>query len=69
MKSYLNISHEYAGKVYQFALRSLNEDGGIISTSLNNDIRLAKEFLKVKEEIPHTQLIELKFVKEVLPKM
>jgi NitT/TauT family transport system substrate-binding protein len=69
MRSYLNISNEYADKVYQFALRSLNQDGTMSSTSLNNEIRLAKEFLKVKEEIPHSQLIELKFLKEVLPKM
>lgn len=69
MKSYLHISSEYADKIYQFALKSLNEDGGITSVSLNNEIRLDREFLKVKEEIPHSHVVELKFLKEVLSKM
>jgi NitT/TauT family transport system substrate-binding protein len=68
LRSYLHIDNESADKVYQFALRSLNEDGGIATTSLNNEIRLAREFLKVQEEIPYSQVVELKFVKEVQSK-
>jgi len=69
MRSYLKISDEALDKVHQFGLRSMNPDGGIASSSLDNEIRLAKELLKVKEEIPHSHLVEFKFLKEVLSKM
>lgn len=69
MRSYLNISDEAVGKVYEFARRSLNADGGVAASSLNNDIRFARELLKIKEEISHDQVFESKFLKEVLSKM
>jgi NitT/TauT family transport system substrate-binding protein len=69
LRSYLYIDNESADKIYEFALKSLNEDGGIASTSINNEIRVARELLKVKEEIPQSQVVELKFVKEVQSKL
>lgn len=69
MRSYLRIGDEALDKVYQFALKSLNEDGTLAPASLNNELRLARELLKIKEEVSPSQVIELKFVKEVLARM
>lgn len=66
MRDYLKISGEYVEKIYQFALKSLNEDGLVAKNSLDNEIRLAREQLKVKEEIPESKVAEWKFIKEIL---
>jgi hypothetical protein len=55
-------------KVYQFAIRSLNEDGLIAKNSLDTEIRLTREQLKMKEEVPESRVVEWKFIKEVLAK-
>lgn len=66
MHDYLKINGDYVEKIYQFALKSLNEDGGVARSSLDNEIRLAKEQLKIKEEIPESKVANWKFIKEIL---
>lgn len=68
MRDYLKISGDYVEKIYQFALKSLNEDGLVAKSSLDNEIRLAREQLKVKEEIAESKVAEWKFIKEILAK-
>ncbi|HEX2929122.1 MAG TPA: ABC transporter substrate-binding protein [Candidatus Binatia bacterium] len=68
MRDYLKISGDYVEKIYQFAIRSLNEDGLVAKNSLDNEIRLAREQLKIKEEIPESKIAEWKFIKEILAK-
>ena len=68
MRDYLKISGDYVAKIYQFAMRSLNEDGLVAKNSLDNEIRLAREQLKIKEEIPESRVAEWKFIKEILAK-
>ncbi len=66
MRDYLKIRGDYLEKIYGFALRSLNENGGVAKESLNNEIRLAKEQLKIKEEIPESKVADWRFIKEIL---
>ena len=66
MRDYLKISGDYVEKIYQFAMRSLNEDGLVAKNSLDNEIRLAREQLKIKEEVPESKVAEWKFIKEIL---
>jgi NitT/TauT family transport system substrate-binding protein len=68
MRDYLKISGDYVEKIYQFAMRSLNEDGLVAKSSLDNEIRLAREQLKVKDEVPESKVAEWKFLKEILAK-
>ena len=68
MRDYLKISGDYVEKIYQFALKSLNEDGLVAKNSLDNEIRLAREQLKVKEEVAESKVAEWKFIKEILAK-
>ena len=68
MSDYLKISGDYVEKIYQFAMRSLNEDGLVAKYSLDNEIRLAREQLKIKEEVPESKVAEWKFIKEILAK-
>lgn len=68
MRDYLKISGDYVEKIYQFAMRSLNEDGLVAKYSLDNEIRLAREQLKIKEEVPESKVAEWKFIKEILAK-
>jgi len=68
MRDYLKISGEYVEKVYQFALRSLNEDGLVAKSSLDNEIRLTREQFKIKDEVPESKIVEWKFIKEILAK-
>jgi NitT/TauT family transport system substrate-binding protein len=68
MRDYLKISGDYVEKIYQFAMRSLNEDGLVAKSSLDTEIRLAREQLKVKEEVPESKVAEWKFIKEILAK-
>ena len=68
MRDYLKISGDYVEKIYLFALKSLNEDGLVAKSSLDNEIRLAREQLKVKEEVPESKVAEWKFIKDVLAK-
>jgi len=68
MRDYLKISGEYVEKVYQFAMRSLNEDGLVAKSSLDNEIRLTREQFKIKDEVPESKVVEWKFIKEILAK-
>lgn len=68
MRDYLKISGDYVERIYQFALKSLNEDGLVAKNSLDNEIRLAREQLKVKEEVPESKVAEWKFIREILAK-
>ena len=68
MRDYLKISGDYVEKIYQFAMRSLNEDGLVAKNSLDNEIRLAREQLKIKEEVPESKVADWKFIKEILAK-
>jgi NitT/TauT family transport system substrate-binding protein len=66
MRDYLKISGDYVEKIYLFALKSLNEDGLVAKNSLDTEIRLAREQLKVKEEVAESKVAEWKFIKDVL---
>ncbi len=68
MRDYLKISGDYVEKIYLFALKSLNEDGLVAKSSLDNEIRLAREQLKVKEEVAESKVAEWKFIKDILAK-
>jgi NitT/TauT family transport system substrate-binding protein len=65
MKRHLNISNQYVGKVYDFAVRSLNEKGDVGKKSLANELRLDKEILGLKREIPESQVADWSFVRAV----
>jgi len=66
MRDYLKISSDYVERIYQFALKSLNENGSLAKCSLENEIRLARENLKIKDNVPEEKVADWKFVKEVL---
>ena len=68
MRDYLKISGDYVEKIYQFAMRSLNEDGLVAKNSLDNEIRLVREQLKIKEEVPESKVADWKFINEILAK-
>src|SRR6266540_4604881 len=66
MRDYLKISGDYVEKIYQFALKSLNENGLLAKSSLENEIRLARENLKIKDNVPEENVADWRFVEEVL---
>ncbi|MBM2806081.1 MAG: transporter substrate-binding protein [Deltaproteobacteria bacterium] len=66
MRDYLSVSADGAAKVYDFSMRSLNVDGGVAKTTMDSEIRLAKEQLKLSEEIPEEKIMDWRFLKEVL---
>lgn len=66
MHDYLKIDKNYGEKIYQFALRSLNENGTVAKSSLDTELRLAKEYLKIKENIPEEKVADWRFIKEVV---
>jgi NitT/TauT family transport system substrate-binding protein len=65
MRDYLKIEKEYVEKIYQFALKSLNENGTVDKKSLDSEVRLTKEYLKIKEDIPEEKLADWRFIKEI----
>lgn len=65
MRDYLKIEKEYVEKIYQFALKSLNENGTVDKKSLDTEIRLAKEYLKIKEDVPEEKIADWRFIKEI----
>jgi NitT/TauT family transport system substrate-binding protein len=65
LKRHLNIGNQYAGKVYDFAARSLNEKGDIGKKSLASELRLDKETLGLKQDIPERQVADWSFVRVV----
>jgi len=64
MRDYLNVSAPAAEKIHAFSLRSLNVDGLVAKSSLDAEIRLAKEQLKITEEISEDKLMDWRFLKE-----
>jgi ABC-type nitrate/sulfonate/bicarbonate transport system substrate-binding protein len=65
VKHHLNISNQYVGRVYDLAVRSLNEKGDIGKKSLASELRLDKETLGLKQEISEKQVTDWSFVKAV----
>jgi NitT/TauT family transport system substrate-binding protein len=65
LKHHLNISNQYAGRVYDFAVRSLNDNGDVGKKSLASELRLDKETLGLKQEIPERQVADWSFVRAV----
>jgi NitT/TauT family transport system substrate-binding protein len=66
MRDYLHVSADAALKVHDFALRSLNADGLVAKNTMDTEIRLAREQLKLSEDIPEDKLMDWRFLKEVL---
>ncbi|HEY7163342.1 MAG TPA: ABC transporter substrate-binding protein [Candidatus Binatia bacterium] len=66
MRDYLTVSAPAAEKIYELSLRSLNVDGFVAKSTLDAEIRLAKEQLKISEDIPEEKLMDWRFLKEVL---
>ncbi len=67
MRDYLNIRGDSVERIYQFALKSLNENGLVAKTSLDNEIRLARENLKLKVNAnDEDRVADWRFIKEVL---
>ena len=66
MRDYLSVSADGAQKVYDFSMRSLNADGGVAKATMDSEIRLAKEQLKITEEIPEEKIMDWRFLREVL---
>jgi ABC-type nitrate/sulfonate/bicarbonate transport system substrate-binding protein len=65
LKRHLNISSRYAGRVYDFAVRSLSEKGDVGKKSLASELRLDKETLGLKQEISERQVADWSFVRAV----
>ncbi len=65
MKDHLKISDQYVGRVYDFAVRSLNEQGDIGKKSLANELRLDEQTLGLKRAIPERQVTDWSFVRAV----
>ena len=64
MRDYLNVSSDGAAKIYEFALKSLNVDGLVAKTTMDSEIRLAREQLKISEDISEDKLMDWRFLKE-----
>jgi ABC-type nitrate/sulfonate/bicarbonate transport system substrate-binding protein len=64
MRDYLSVSVPAAEKIYDFSLRSLNADGLVAKSTLDAEIRLAREQLKISEDIPEDKLMDWRFLKE-----
>ena len=65
MQDYLKLSPTHVDKVYQYALQSLTPDGAVAKASLENELKLVKERLKLKEDIPVEKVADWRFVKEL----
>jgi hypothetical protein len=61
----LRLSPAHVDKVYQYALQSLTPDGAVAKASLENELKLVKERLKLKEDIPVEKVADWRFVKEL----
>ena len=66
MRDYLHVSAEGAAKVHDFSLRSLNYDGWVAKNTMDSEIRLAREQLKISDEITEDKIMDWRFLKEVL---
>ncbi|HWH78155.1 MAG TPA: hypothetical protein VNT76_12315 [Candidatus Binatus sp.] len=66
MRDYLHVSADAALKVHDYAMRSLNADGLVAKDTMDTEIRLAKEQLKLTEDISEDKIMDWRFLKEVL---
>jgi len=66
MRDYLHASADGAMKVHEFAMRSLNPDGSVAKNTMDAEIRLAKEQLKITDDISEDKIMDWRFLKEVL---
>jgi ABC-type nitrate/sulfonate/bicarbonate transport system substrate-binding protein len=66
MRDYLKVSPEGALKIHDFSMRSLNLDGMVAKSTMDSEIRLAREQLKLTEEITEEKIMDWRFLKEVL---
>ncbi|MGZ9272521.1 MAG: ABC transporter substrate-binding protein, partial [Candidatus Binatia bacterium] len=66
MRDYLHVSADAAVKVHDFAMRSLNPDGLVAKNTMDTEIRLAREQLKLTEDISEDKIMDWRFLKEVL---
>lgn len=66
MRDYLHVSAEGALKIHDFSMRSLNVDGLVAKNTMDSEIRLAREQLKISEEITEDKIMNWRFLKEVL---
>jgi ABC-type nitrate/sulfonate/bicarbonate transport system substrate-binding protein len=66
MRDYLKVSAEGAMKIHDFSMRSLNLDGFVAKNTMDSEIRLAREQLKISEEISEDKIMDWRFLKEVL---
>jgi hypothetical protein len=62
----LQVSADAAVKLHDFAMRSLNPDGLVAEKTMDTEIRLAKEQLKLTEDITVDKIMDWSFLKEVL---
>jgi NitT/TauT family transport system substrate-binding protein len=65
IKHHLNISEQYVGRVYDLAVRSLNEHGDIGTKSLANELRLDAQTIGLKRPIAEQQVTDWSFVKAI----
>ena len=65
MRDYLKISGDSVEKIYNYALHSLNEDGLVAKKTVDTEIRIAREQLKIKEDIPDSKIFDWRFMKEI----
>jgi NitT/TauT family transport system substrate-binding protein len=66
MRDYLHVTAQAAEKIHGFSLRSLNPDGLVAKSTLDAEIRLAKEQLKIADDITEEKLMDWRFLKEAL---
>ncbi|MGE5302814.1 MAG: ABC transporter substrate-binding protein [Alphaproteobacteria bacterium] len=63
LEHHLHISDAYAAKVYDFAMRSLNDQGDIGNKSLANELRVDRETLGLAHPISEQDVIDWRFVR------
>jgi hypothetical protein len=65
MQDYLKLRSPTVEKVYQYALKSLTTDGAVAKASLENELKLLKERLKLKDDISIDKVADWRFVREL----
>jgi NitT/TauT family transport system substrate-binding protein len=66
MRDYLHVNADVAEKIHEFSLRSLNADGLVSASTLEAEMRLAKEQLRLSDDVTADKLMDWRFIKEVL---
>jgi ABC-type nitrate/sulfonate/bicarbonate transport system substrate-binding protein len=71
LSDYLHLTPAQAAKTYDASINSFTEDGLVSDAAVNVDVQLAKERLKMTQEIPLRQLVDWSLLRELkaeLPK-